>query len=58
MAVKDFYNKKEVDAILTETKNSLLKQIEETVTVGTSFPEKHTNAKQTLTLKVIRQEVK
>lgn len=58
MAVKEYYNKKEVDAILTETKNSLLKQIEETVTVGPSFPEKPTVAKQTFTLKVVRQEVK
>ena len=58
MAERDFYNKKEVDSMFKSTKENLLKQIDETVHVGSKFPEKPTVAKQTFTMQIVRSEVK
>ena len=58
MEEKKFYNKREVDSMLSTTKENLLKQIEETVTMGTTNPVKPSAAKKSLTLKVVRREVK
>ena len=58
MAEKKFYNKKEIDEMFTATKNKLIKQIKETVVVDTKNPVKPTVADKTLSIQIVRTEVK
>ena len=56
MADKTFYTKSEVDELISNTKDKLIKKIDETIVVGNEFPSTPKVADNTLTIKIIKTE--
>lgn len=56
MADKSFYTKPEVDKLISTTKETLLKKIDETIVVGNKIPSTPQVADNTLTIKILRTE--
>ena len=56
MAEKSFYNKLQVDEMLGNVKSQLLKQIEESIVMGTTTSEVPQAADKALTFTIVRSE--
>ena len=56
MAEKTFYNKSEIDKMFKETKDKLLRQIEEGIVIDNKQANKPMVANKTLSLQIVKSE--